>query len=59
MPKYPKRGRADQEMVPSDGLTPVNACMEEAAISGRKATPRDLRHGFGVSVLQSAFRSTY
>ena len=31
----------------------VKACMEEAAISGRQATPKGLRHGFGVSVLQS------
>lgn len=31
----------------------VKACMEEAEISGRQATPKGLRHGFGVSVLQS------
>lgn len=31
----------------------VKACMTEAGITGRQATPRGLRHTFGVSVLQS------
>lgn len=31
----------------------VKGCMEEAEISGRRAMPKGLRHGFGVSVLQS------
>jgi site-specific recombinase XerD len=31
----------------------VKACMEEASISGRSATPKGLRHGFAVAVLQS------
>ena len=31
----------------------VKACMDEAGISGRQAMPKGLRHGFGVSVLQS------
>jgi len=31
----------------------VKACMDEAKIFGRQATPKGLRHGFGVAVLQS------
>ncbi len=31
----------------------VKVCGEEANISGRHATPKGLRHGFGVAVLQS------
>lgn len=31
----------------------VKTCMKEAGVSGRQATPKGLRHGFGVAVLQS------
>lgn len=31
----------------------VKTCMEDAGVSGRQATPKGLRHGFGVAVLQS------
>jgi integrase/recombinase XerD len=31
----------------------IKTCMEEAEISGHQATPKGLRHGFGVAVLQA------
>lgn len=35
------------------GWQHVKSCMEDAGVSGRQATPKGLRHGFGVGVLQS------